>query len=144
MKMLVWNDAFSVGLKAFDIDHRVMILTINALYRLLAEQQREKALLTAEELLHFTQSHIEREGEFLRQIGYPEFERIRHGQTGCIKFLHDFCAAIKEGRPNILLMTEQLMDGMIDYLVDADLRFKSFVEYFGHANSAALSVAARF
>src|SRR3546814_9017355 len=66
---LRWKDSFSVGIKALDDDHRLMVQLINAACIARHDGGRTEALRVHESLAAAAEAHFEREEDVLRQLG---------------------------------------------------------------------------
>ncbi|HEY9539692.1 MAG TPA: hemerythrin domain-containing protein [Kiloniellaceae bacterium] len=64
-----WKDSFSVGIKALDDDHRLMVQLINAACIARHDGGRTEALRVHESLAAAAEAHFEREEDVLRQLG---------------------------------------------------------------------------
>ncbi|MEO5336986.1 MAG: bacteriohemerythrin [Magnetospirillum sp. WYHS-4] len=73
-----WSEAFSLGIRVLDNDHRQLFDIINSLHDAVHRQADQKmvgAILDA--LVSYAESHFEREEGYQERCGYPR--RIEHG-----------------------------------------------------------------
>ena len=108
-KLIVWKDAYKVGVAKLDNQHMKIIDTINTIY----DYQQNKAVSRCldgilKDLLMYTKTHFADEERLLRQVNYPEFqEHKKH---------HDSMAQqIQAIREEYLHSHENLSGDVIDF-----------------------------
>lgn len=72
MALLTWNSTCSVGVRAMDDQHGILIDTINELQaELLRGCSRETLSTQLNQLLKFTTMHFQGEEQLMEQLGFP-------------------------------------------------------------------------
>lgn len=71
----VWSEEMSVGHPLLDMDHRRLIDIINRLWVADGAGNRQVIEFVLDDLIHYTESHFEREEEILARDAYPDLER---------------------------------------------------------------------
>lgn len=73
MAFLNWNPAFSIGVEAFDNEHRGLIQLINDLHsNMQAAKGRDVLDSILDKLIAYTLEHFEHEEIMLKRHGYPQ------------------------------------------------------------------------
>ncbi len=70
-----WSDEFIVGVDRMDDQHKTLVELLNNIQNLLekGEKARAKEIFT-QEIAQYLENHLRDEEEFMKSIGYPEFE----------------------------------------------------------------------
>lgn len=80
-----WHEKFSVGVEAFDTDHRTFIGLINRLHdSWLAGDEQEALEQTFMLLMGYAEDHFRREEEMMERTGYPELEPHRDAHASLL------------------------------------------------------------
>lgn len=75
MSQLVWNDSYSVGVKAMDEQHQRLVTLLNQLDDAMAKGKGREVLdKIFNELLAYTTTHFKAEEELMARHGYPDLE----------------------------------------------------------------------
>ena len=100
MGLAMWNRVSTVGVRAMDQQHGVLMDTLNDLRQAAAQGARERAAKEFGRLLEFTHQHFLSEERLLEHLGFPALgehresharlmekiqgaqERSQHGQNG--------------------------------------------------------------
>ena len=78
MTLLTWNQAFSVGVRAMDDQHCILMDAINELGQaLLGGSGREKISELLDQLIEFMRMHFWSEEQFMEQAGFAELGHHR-------------------------------------------------------------------
>lgn len=76
MKQIVWNDRYKLGVDFIDKEHKILFSTMNKLLKL--SEDVEKSEWVCQEGVKFLKNHsiehFEHEEEYMRSIGYSEYE----------------------------------------------------------------------
>jgi len=74
--MIEFTDELKTGIDIFDEHHKRLIELINQTYNLLRDGKREEAMrVFTDEVVAYMEYHLTKEEEFMRSIGYPEYEQ---------------------------------------------------------------------
>ncbi|MEW6515641.1 MAG: bacteriohemerythrin [candidate division FCPU426 bacterium] len=78
MKLLIWNQTFSVNHPVLDQQHQTIISLINSLYDILHGDQPTHLLpKLLDQLAEYTQTHFEAEESLLESLAYPHLQSHR-------------------------------------------------------------------
>ncbi len=82
MDLITWTEEMSVGVKALDDDHKMLIEMMNKLNDGILAGQSNLALEdVVESLVRYTRLHFAREERLFAQTGYPAARRTRRSTT---------------------------------------------------------------
>ncbi|GAA0533550.1 hemerythrin-like metal-binding protein [Rhizomicrobium palustre] len=74
MAFLNWSQSFSVGVKAFDDEHKGLMAIINELHdKLQAGKGKDVLASILDKLIRYTVEHFQHEEAELKRLGYPKF-----------------------------------------------------------------------
>ena len=76
MKILEWQDEYSVGVKELDAQHKSLLNVINVLIE--GEQrefEKEQFSATIRSLIHYAYTHFATEERYMTQVSFPEQEQ---------------------------------------------------------------------
>ena len=149
--LIVWRDQMSVDGGLIDQDHRSLIGIIN---EFAATDAAPAAIPVLERILakldRYTQIHFEREEKLQRAINYPYREAHRHSHNDLIRQLSEVRAELKakgaapkpeEIAPTHARMADFLHHRLVDHIIDADLRMKTYTtEIRSHARKFSRSL----
>jgi hemerythrin len=124
MPLVAWKDEFSVGVPAFDADHRDLLDIINTLYDQ-AESDAPAATLTAtcDTLIAHTVAHFGREEA--RFAGYPRAVEHRHMHEKLVERVLDFRRDIAAG--NARDGTRLITDYLAHHITGEDKTFGAWI-----------------
>ena len=75
MALIIWEDAFSVGVRALDIDHMILMSLMNHIDDAKRHGRDETAVgALVGALIHCAHRHFRREEALMAKAGYPERE----------------------------------------------------------------------
>ncbi|MBN1398161.1 MAG: hemerythrin family protein [Bacteroidetes bacterium] len=76
MKIIEWNDKYSVGIREIDDQHRTLVNTIN---KLLEDQRDEydalKFKTALSSLIHYAYTHFATEEQYMLQAKFPDMDQ---------------------------------------------------------------------
>ena len=81
MGLVMWSRASSVGVRAMDQQHGVLIDTLNDLRQAAAQGAKERAQKELERLVEFTRQHFASEECLLEQMGFPALAEHREAHA---------------------------------------------------------------
>lgn len=133
MPFVNWTPKMSVGVKACDEDHKILIDLLNRLYEGMTNGDQGKEVLghVLEELVEYTKFHFAREESFFEQTGYPAIEHKKEhrellGQTEQLR------SRYREGDTAISLETLGLLiDWLTIHIQGADKEYSSHLHAHG-------------
>jgi len=71
-ELIIWNDAYSVGIELIDNQHKELIKLINKLYRLYLNRETENIFEIISALKDYTHYHFGTEEKLFKERNYPK------------------------------------------------------------------------
>ena len=134
MTAIEWNDKVSVGVKAFDDEHRQIFAAINKLYDAYSAGSDLDAIgYIIIDLLNYADEHFENEERVLRQFKYPYLRAQELAHQNFVKQIVD----IKNNyltygdRSASLKIASLLRDWLIEHIMGMDKKYQDFVNARG-------------
>lgn len=79
MEIIKWDKSLEGPVSAFNDEHKFLVKTINEVYTLLKEGNRDEAKqLLVEKVVSYTDKHFKHEEEVMKKYGYPEEDLEKH------------------------------------------------------------------
>lgn len=134
MEPIIWQDAFSVGVKKIDGQHRKLIDMVN---RLIEEQRKvtdsEMIAQLLSEMMDYAQEHFREEEYLLSEYGYEKKARHEALHQSFIDKTMDFCGVTSNIGPNILsnALLDYLKTWWVEHILHEDMEYKSFLNSKG-------------
>ncbi|WP_374399348.1 bacteriohemerythrin [Niveibacterium sp.] len=125
MKHIDWDDAFSIGVRVIDDQHRTLFTLRNDL----ADCCRAPEAIHSErfhdilsEMFEYSRTHFATEEAYMRSIGYPELDRHVEEHAGFIESVADLSVAIMAGRATPEAVLAFLSDWLLAHILKSDRR----------------------
>ena len=129
MDYLQWTEDLSVGVKAFDEQHRMLVDFINRLNQALIVGDTQTAvadILTG--LVKYTITHFAAEEELMTAHGYPDYDRHKKEHDSLTAQVSDYQERFNSGRVKFSLeLIQFLRDWLVKHIKGSD---KSYREFF--------------
>lgn len=128
-----WINSFSTGIPVMDDDHKTLINIIKLLRMVLHDGAPVAADALASVLADHLDEHFRREEGLIARTGFSGLaeHRLVHGDSAT-GLLHLRAAIAKRQFDAALEALGELECWMIGEIVEADLSFASFAEYYEH------------
>jgi hemerythrin len=102
MKLITWNETFSVHVEEIDAQHQWLTDIINALYDELNENKEKKVLeIIIDSLAQYTQTHFKTEENYMLQYNYPGFKEHKAKHEILAQKVVEWNQAIKNGQGSL-------------------------------------------
>jgi methyl-accepting chemotaxis protein/hemerythrin len=95
--MLNWSEALSVGVRALDEDHKLLLVVADAVAKAVDERERHLAMAGADVLAETCRAHFRREDQLLDAGNFPELDEHRLGHTVFLEELDNMRFDIDRG-----------------------------------------------
>jgi hemerythrin len=96
--LLTWNRVSSVGVRAMDQQHGVLMDTLHDIRQAVMQGAgRERVTRELSRLLEFTRQHFLSEERLLEQMGFPALEHHREAHARLLKQLQSLLERAKHG-----------------------------------------------
>ncbi|MBF0263375.1 MAG: bacteriohemerythrin, partial [Magnetococcales bacterium] len=128
--LILWHKALSVGVEAFDIDHKNLLELINQLHTALQENQGVPQLKDIlDDLLNYAITHFSREEKLLTDHRYPEVEAQHQQHEKFLSYISERNDALTHGDSFALAaeMLKYLKDWLLQHILKHDMAYKAFM-----------------
>lgn len=99
MGKLSWNDGFSVGVKKYDDQHKVLFGYLNELYDAMRDKKEEEVVgAVLEKLLNYTLTHFFDEEIELYKTGYPGYTRHKEAHDILVAAVREYYVRFRSGK----------------------------------------------
>lgn len=99
MGKLSWNEGFSVGVKKFDDQHKVLFGYLNELYDAMRDKKEEEIVGgVLEKLLHYTLTHFFEEEIDLYKTGYPGYTGHKEAHDILVAAVREYYIRFRSGK----------------------------------------------
>ena len=137
MTDLEWHNFLEIGVDFIDDDHKKLLQIMIETKRAIEEGDNSKCVQLLTSLIKEAKDHFHREEEYLLKVNYPDLKNhiIYHNE---LLIKADSTKRICEGIKSEHDLNEcfnNMADFLIDDILRGDMRFKSFLQYEGHAES---------
>jgi hemerythrin len=102
MKLITWNETFSVHVEEIDAQHQWLTDIINALYDELNENKGKRVLeIIVTSLAQYTQVHFETEEKYMLQYNYPGYKEHKAKHEMLAQKVMEWNQTIKNGQGSL-------------------------------------------
>lgn len=119
-----WKDAYALGVRAMDDEHKVLIDRINALAAALDSGKQVMAAFEA--LASYTAEHFAHEEKYQQSISYPEYPAHKAIHTSLLKQVGQYGDRIKAGNLNPSELMNFLNDWLLKHILGVDMKYARF------------------
>ena len=133
MKLITWNDNFSVNVEEIDNQHKDIIRIINELYVSIVEGKSENTMDTIfKDLTEYATTHFKTEEEHFENFNYPESSFHKQQHEDIVKKIEEFKKRNEESRkfPDSEIL-HFLTVWFIHHVLFIDKRFTKFFKENG-------------
>jgi hemerythrin-like metal-binding protein len=134
MKLIEWNDNYSVNVEEIDNQHKEIIKIINELYVSIVEgKSRNSVDKIFKDLTEYATTHFKTEEDYFEKINYPEASFHKEQHEDIAKKIEEFKKRNEAGRK--ILDSEILrflMSWFINHVILIDKRFTEYFNENGH------------
>ena len=135
VKIIEWQDEYSVGVEEIDAQHKELVETLDDLYNaLLKAKGYEAAESTLERLTKYTREHFVTEERLFKKYRYPEEQEHKQEHAQFLQKLNSFIKAHERGDKRIGVdLVHFVRDWFENHLKVTDYRYISFFKEVGVA-----------
>jgi hemerythrin len=123
--MMEWQDSFSVGITAMDIQHKQLVAMVNQLYEAMRTSKGDVVVKTIlPSLVQYTKSHFASEEKVMKDAGFPGLAAHQAIHQQLTKQATDLLEKIKTGKmvPTVSLASF-LKDWLINHIQGQDKQY---------------------
>jgi hemerythrin-like metal-binding protein len=128
-----WDDSYSVGVKALDIQHQRIVRLINVLIEAgAAEVNSELVSDTLTEMTQYAEDHFRIEEGLLASHDYPQLDEHREEHLEFRQRIAELALETMEGRPTVALeLLAFLRELWHGHVLETDMLYKRFLNQRG-------------
>ncbi len=134
MPVVEWSEKVSVGIKAFDDDHKQIFTAVNKLYDAYRDGL-DNAFIGSiiKDLINFADEHFENEEKALRALNYPETRMQELAHQRFVKQVIDIKNNFQnyDNKNTSLKIASLLRDWLIEHIVGMDKKYQKFLNERG-------------
>jgi hemerythrin-like metal-binding protein len=133
MDKIEWNDEFSVGVKALDIQHEKIIRMFNELVdNAYANAGSEIVSRLLTEMVDYASAHFKYEEQLLRGHAYPDLLQHKNGHMQFRRQAAELCLAASQQDEKIVHdLLNFLRDWWTDHILIEDRKYVALLSGFG-------------
>ena len=128
MQFIEWKESMSVGVKAFDEEHRQLIEQINKLNQSLSVGAGARTMhIILDSLVSYTAIHFAHEEEYMRLYDYPSYEEHRREHEELKAQVADYSERLSSGKSSFSLeLLTFLRDWLTNHIMKTDRQYREF------------------
>lgn len=137
VKIIQWEEGFSVGVKEIDEQHKELVAILDDLYNAMLKAKGKEILeVTLQRLTDYTAKHFAMEERLFKKYNYPEARAHKAEHDAMLRKLTKFKKEHKRGELVGVDLMNFLKDWFINHLQTTDYRYVPFFKEVGLADSA--------
>ncbi|MBF0190310.1 MAG: bacteriohemerythrin [Magnetococcales bacterium] len=128
--LIQWRQKLSVGVDAFDLDHRKLIELINQLHSAMEQKQSNQVLNhILDELINYATTHFTREERLLNEHGYNGVEAQHQQHAKFLQYIREQHKTLLNGDSFALAgeLLKFLKDWLLEHILKHDMGYKTFL-----------------
>ncbi len=121
-----WKDEFSVGVDAFDNDHKILFDLVEQ-FELAQTTGKSDEHINAvlDSLVDYTKTHFKREEDMMEKYGYTDLAQHQHAHTQLAAQVADFCKRYEDGDHSITNDLIAFMNNWLQiHILEEDMHYK--------------------
>jgi hemerythrin len=129
MSMMQWQDSFSVGVTAMDVQHRQLVAMVNQLYEAMRMGKGDLVVKTLlPNLAQYTRSHFNTEEKLMHDVDFPGIAAHQAEHHKLSQEVGDLLDRIKAGKmvATVTLATF-LKDWLTKHILGHDMQYGKFI-----------------
>ncbi|HAS89992.1 MAG TPA: chemotaxis protein [Desulfovibrio sp.] len=133
-ELVTWSDsAFSVGIKAIDVQHKKLVGMINGLHKAMRDRASGTVMKRlVEELKNYTVDHFSTEEKLFDRYGYPQTPEHKVLHEKFVNQVLEFEAELLDGKAKVTMdVMHFLKDWLIQHIQGEDRKYTSFLNRHG-------------
>ena len=133
MTLLTWNHARTVGVKAMDDQHGILMDTMNELrLELVRGSGREPVSVLLDRLIEFTRMHFSSEEQLMEQTGFPHLAEHRAAHQRLLSLIRESAYRAQHGEEvQMRPLLCSLRDGYVEHIEGMDREYGPWLNEWG-------------
>jgi len=135
---IAWNNRYSVGVEAFDAQHKRLFDLINDVHEAMAMgSKKERMGDILSELIDYTAKHFGEEEALMKKTGYEGYADHHEKHTALVNEVLAFKKDFDSGSAEVDLKLMSFLKGWLSkHIMGTDMRYKKFFKKKGYAKVA--------
>ncbi|WP_320172836.1 bacteriohemerythrin [Maridesulfovibrio sp.] len=133
-ELVTWSDsAFSVGVRAIDVQHKKLVGMINGLHKAMRDRASDTVMKRlVEELKNYTVDHFSTEEKIFDRYGYSQTPAHKALHEKFVNQVLEFEAALLSGKAKVTMdVMHFLKDWLVKHIQGEDRKYTSFMHSHG-------------
>ena len=133
-ELVTWSDsAYSVGIRAIDVQHKKLVGMINGLHKAMRERASNAAMTRlVDELKNYTVEHFNTEEKLFDRYGYPQKADHKVLHEKFVSQVMEFDSALRSGKAKVTMdVMHFLKDWLVQHIQGEDRKYTSFLNRHG-------------
>ena len=125
-----WKEEFSVGVDAFDQDHKILFDLVNQ-FEIAGTTGKsdEHIVAVLETLIDYTKTHFKREEDMMDKYGYPDLLEHKHAHDRLAEQVEAFCHRYESGDHTVTNDLIAFMNNWLQiHILDEDMGYKDSLQ----------------
>ena len=133
MTLLTWNHACTVGVRAMDDQHGVLMDSMNELrLALMHGRGREQVRELLDTLIEFTRMHFWSEEQLMEQTGFPGLSEHRAEHQRLLRLFRESAHLVQQGdKVRMRPLLGSLRDGYLEHIGGPDQQYGPWMNQQG-------------
>jgi len=133
-ELVTWSDkAFSVNVRAIDVQHKKLVGMINGLHKAMRQRASDRVMKQlVEELKNYTVDHFTTEEKLFDRIGYPQTPEHKKLHEEFVNQVLEFESALISGKAKVTMdVMRFLKDWLVEHIQGEDRKYSPFMNSHG-------------
>ena len=128
-ELIIWEEAYSVGIDLIDDQHKKLINMINELYASFSSgEAQEKAPAIVKEMVKYTDYHFKTEEKFFDKFNYPNTVEHKKIHQSFVNKVVELQEGITSGKVNISYeIMDFLRQWFVQHVLVEDKKYSEFL-----------------
>lgn len=130
---LEWNEAYSVGVKELDDQHKKLFDLLGEIERMSAQEDLKNAIYVAlDELMEYVMIHFHTEEMYMKSAEYPEFDAHykKHQKISQdVNMRVNYMMNKELNALDLVMIHNFLADWLKEHILGEDLCYKAYVQH---------------
>lgn len=129
MAMMEWQDKFSVGVTAMDLQHKQLVAMVNQVYEAMRTGKGELAAKTLlPSLAQYTRSHFNAEEKLMHEVDYPQIAAHQAEHFKLAQQVSELLEKVKAGKMVATVsIATFLKDWLTSHILGCDMQYAKFI-----------------
>jgi len=129
MPLIKWRESYSVGVKKFDDEHKVLVELINDVFEVVRDKKSVDTLKESiAKLIEYTKIHFADEEEAMEKAAYPHLEEHRDIHANLLEQVMEFEEELHRGQDALRTdFYKFLREWLMNHILDEDKKYSTYL-----------------